>query len=92
MTYDEFHRQLGKANLTIRAFAELLKMNRSSLSNYCKKGSVPSHLALIALLLAEMAERKIDYFDLISKIEITPKKPRGAGVNKFGGNKQNGLF
>jgi hypothetical protein len=89
MTYDEFQRQIGKAGLTIREFAELVKMNRVSLSNNRKKGDVPSHLAVIAVLLGEMAERKIDCREALSKIDIIPKKPRGAGVSgKFGGDKQ----
>jgi hypothetical protein len=92
MTYEEFQRQLWKAHLTIREFAEPVKMNRISLSNYGKKGEVPSHLAVIAALLGEMAERKIDYRNVLSRIDITPKKPRGAGIGKFGGDKQNGLF
>jgi hypothetical protein len=35
-----------------------------------------------------MAERKIDYRDTLSRIDILPKKPRGAGIGKFGGDKQ----
>jgi hypothetical protein len=92
MTYEEFQRQIGKAGLTIREFADMVKMNRISISNYGKKGEVPSHLAVIAALLGEMAERQIDYRDPISRIDILPKKPRGAGIGKFGGNKQAGLF
>lgn len=94
MTYTEFQRQIGKAGLTIREFADLVKMNRISLSNYGKKGEVPSHLAVIAALLGEMAERKIDYREVLAKIDITPKKPRGAGIGKFGGDKhdQKNLF
>jgi hypothetical protein len=93
MTYDEFQRQIGKAGLNIRQFAELVKMNRISVSNYGKKGQVPSHLAVIAVLLGEMAERQIDFRGALSKIDITPKKPRGAGVyGKFGGDKQEDLF
>lgn len=88
MTYEEFRRQVGKAGLNICQFAELMKMNRISLSNYGKKGEVPSHLAVIAALLGEMAERKIDYREVLSKIDIAPKKPRGAGIGKFGGGKQ----
>ena len=85
MTYEEFQRQLGKAHLTIREFSELVKMSRISVSNYSKKGRVPSHLAIIACLLGEMAERKIDYRDVLSRIDILPKKARGAGMGKFGG-------
>lgn len=88
MTYEEFQRQIGKAGLTIRQFAELVKMNRVSLSNYGKKGEVPSHLAVIAALLGEMGERKIDFREVLSKIDIAPKKPRGAGIGRFGGDKQ----
>lgn len=88
MTYEEFQRHIGKAGLNIRQFAELVKMNSISLSNYGKKGEVPSHLAVIAALLGEMAERKIDYRQVLSRIDITPKKPRGAGIGKFGGDRQ----
>lgn len=92
MTYDEFQRQLGKAGVTAREFAELVRMNRVSLSNYAKKSEVPSHLAIIAVLIAEMAEKKMDYRSVLKKIEIAPKKPRGAGTGgRFGGNKQSDL-
>lgn len=91
MTYEEFQRQIGKAGLTIREFSDMVKMNRISISNYGKKGEVPSHIAVIAALLGEMAERKIDYRDTLSRIDILPKKPRGAGIGKFGGDKQSGL-
>lgn len=83
MDYEEFRRQLGKAGLTVKGFAELLKLNKSSISNYAQKGVVPMHLAVIAVLLGEMAERKIDFREVLSRIEITPNKPRGAGVGKF---------
>lgn len=92
MTYEEFSRQVGKAGLTIKGFADLIKMNRASLSNYAKKGEVPTHIAVIAALLGEMAERKIDYSVALSAIDIKRKKPRGAGVHgKFGGDKQTDL-
>lgn len=88
MNYSEFLRQLGKAGLTISDFAEIVKMNRVSISNYSKKSEIPSHLAVIAILLGEMAERKINYREILSQISILPKKPRGAGLGKFGGSKQ----
>lgn len=87
MTYDEFRRQIGKAGLTIHAFADLVKMNPISLSNY-KQGNVPSHLAVIVTLLGAMADGQTDFRIALSNIEITPKKPRGAGIGKFGGDKQ----
>lgn len=91
MTYDEFQRQIGKAGLTLKEFADLVKMNRVSLSNYGRKGEVPTHLAVIAALLGEMAERKIDYRIVLSRIDIAPKRPRGAGIGRFGGDRQQQL-
>ena len=80
MTYDEFQRQVHKAGLNLRQFAELTKMNRVSLSN--KKGTnhVPSHWAIIAVLLAEMAEHEIDFRKALANIDIERKKARGAGI------------
>lgn len=47
MTYDEFKRQLGKAGLTAREFAYLIRLNPNSITNYARKGNVSSHLAII---------------------------------------------
>ena len=92
MNYAEFLKQLRRAHLTLRDFAELLGMNRVSLSNYAKKGRVPSHLAIIAVLLGEMGRRNIEYRSIFQQILVVPKKPRGAGIGKFGGDKQQRLF
>lgn len=92
MTYDEFKRHVGKAGLTIRSFAGLVKLNPASISNYAKTGEVPSHLAVIAVLLAELAEQKVNFKDVLAKADIAPKKARGAGKGKFGGDRQNSLF
>jgi hypothetical protein len=92
MTYVEFRRQIGKAGLTVHAFADLVKMNRISVSNCAKRGEVPSHLAVIAALLGEMGEHKMDFRAVLSGIEITPKSPRGsAAKGRFGGKKQGDL-
>lgn len=89
MTYDEFQRQIGKAGLTIREFADLVKMHRNSVTNYAKLGEVPSHLAVIAALLGAMADKKVDFRSILDSIEIEPKKPRGgAAKGRFGGSKQ----
>ncbi|AMX98779.1 XRE family transcriptional regulator [Mesorhizobium ciceri] len=93
MTYEEFQRHVGKAGLTLKGFAELIRMNRVSVSNLAKKGEVPSHLAVIACLLGEMAERKVDFRALLAELDIDPKKPRGAAVKgRFGGSRQPDLF
>ena len=93
MTYEEFLRQLGKAGLTVKEFAKLIRMNRVSISNNAKSGKVPSHLAVIACLMGEMGERGIDYRDALSRIEIEPKKAQGAAAKGgFAGDRQTDFF
>lgn len=92
MDYKQFTSYVRKAHLTVREFARLLKMNRISLSNYSKRAAVPSHLAIIAVLLSEMEGRDVDFRSLLSRIEINCKRPRGAGIGKFGGDRQQRLF
>ena len=38
MPYEEFHRLIGKAGLSIKEFAELLGMRPNSITNYNKVG------------------------------------------------------
>ena len=92
MEYREFLSQIRKAHLTVGGFARLVGMNRVSLSNYAKRGRIPSHLAIIATLLGEMGKRNIEFQSLLQSMQIAPKKPRGAGIGKFGGDRQRRLF
>lgn len=89
MTYEEFRRQLGKAGLSAKEFADLVKMNRNSITNYAKDGVVPSHWAIVALLMGEMADSGLDFKKALNRIEIEPNKVRGsAAKGRFGGSKQ----
>lgn len=89
MTYTEFLRQLGKAGLSAKEFAELLGMNRNSITNCASKTEVPTHLAVIASLMAEMAEHQLDFKQVMQRISFEPKKARGAGKQgRFGGDTQ----
>lgn len=89
MDYREFRRQLGKAGLTNKAFAELVKINSNSVTNYKKDGEVPSHWAIVALLMGVLADNKIDFEGALTGIEIEPNKVRGnAAKGRFGGSKQ----
>lgn len=73
----------------MKEFAGLLEMNRNSITNCSVRGEIPSHLAVIATLMAEMAEHRLDFKKALSRIDIAPKRPRGAGVKgKFGGSPQ----
>lgn len=89
MIYEEFRRQLGKAGLTAKEFADLVKLNRNSITNYAAQSEVPAHWAIVAALMGEMAERQIDFKATLENIDISPKKVRGsAAKGKFGGSKQ----
>tara|TARA_B100000965_G_scaffold381828_1_gene379633 strand:- start:393 stop:722 length:330 start_codon:yes stop_codon:yes gene_type:complete len=92
MPYADFLVELGKAGLSVRAFAELVGMNPNSISNYARAGELPTHLALIAALIAGMSEQGGDYRKVMSKVPITPKKVRGgARKGHFGGDRQSSL-
>ena len=92
MTYEEFRRQLGKAGLTVKAFAELIKQTPNSVTNYAAQGEVPPHLAIIAALMGDMAESGVDFRATLARIEFEASKPRGGATKgRFGGSKQIGL-
>lgn len=92
MTYDEFRRHVYKAGLSVKDFANLLRLRASSVTNYARDGKVPDHLAIIAVLLGEMEERGIDFKTIMERIDVEPKRARGAGKGTFGGSKQESLF
>lgn len=89
MVYEEFRRHLGKAGLTARDFAKLVRLNANSITNYARQGEVPSHLAVMVVLMGEMAENHLDFRLPLSRIQLEANKPRGSGAKgRFGGSKQ----
>lgn len=70
MTYDEFRRQLGKAGLSVKEFAGLVRLRPNSVTNYARVGEVPSHLAVIAVLMGEMADNKLDFKARLASVDI----------------------
>lgn len=92
MSYDEFILELGKAGLSVRDFAALLNMRPNSVSNYSKRGEVPSHLGIIAALLAELRLNGITHEPVFDRCDVNRKKSRGsATTGKFGGDPQTQL-
>jgi hypothetical protein len=67
MQYEELRRQLGKAGLTSRAFAELIDLNPISISNLKSKVEVPYQLALIASFMADYKDKGLDFMEIIKK-------------------------
>lgn len=91
MPYVEFLVELERAGLSVRGFAELIGMNPNSITNYAGRGELPQHIALVAVLVAEMATRGLDYRNVIAKVAPT-RKPRGAARRgRFGGDPQASL-
>ena len=80
MKYDEFKRNIGKAGLTIKEFAELIKTNTNSITNLATKDTVPKHLVIIAVLLGEMVDKGVEYKYLFEKMNIEPQKSRHDGA------------
>jgi hypothetical protein len=92
LTYAEFLAELERAALNVREFAALVQMNPNSVSNYARKREVPTHLAVIAALLAELRSNGIDYQPVFARVQIAAKRPRGAAEpGHFGGNPQGRL-
>ena len=91
MTYNEFRRQLGKAGLSVKNFAEVIKQNPNSITNYAVQGEVPLHLAIIVTLMADMADHELDFRAALSRIHFEAVKPRGSiDKGKFGDSKRIG--
>lgn len=89
MTYIEFCRHLGKAGITAKDFATLLKKHPNSVTNNAKNNRIPNELGVIAALIGEMAENEIEFKKTIERLELKKRKPRGASeVGKFGGSKK----
>lgn len=88
MQYDHFLNELGKARLSVKEFAGHIGMSPNSITNYARKG-VPSHLAIMAVLMAEMRSQGIDFLEVLQKIEPQKKKPRGgSSAGRFGNDRQ----
>lgn len=76
MNYEEFTRNIGKAGLTIKEFAILIKANPNSLTNLSKKETVPKNLAIIVVLLGELVDKGLEYKYLFEKMDLEPQKAR----------------
>ena len=67
-------------------WAELIGMNPNSISNYARTGELPTHLALIAVLVVVISEMGGDCRRIMSRVERVRKQPRGsARGGRFGG-------
>ena len=82
MDYDELTRNIGKAGLTIKEFAILLKANPNSITNLKKKDTIPKNLGIIAVLLGEMVDKGLEYKHLFEKLDLQEQKRRRSKEDK----------
>ena len=76
MNYKELTRNIGKAGLTVKEFAELLKAKPNSITNLKSKGNVPKNLAIIAVLLGKLADNKVPFKHLFDDLNLQEQKAR----------------
>ena len=69
MDYKTFKVYVRRAGLGIKEFAHLAGMNHKSVSNYSKRGEVPTHLALLALMMVELVQLDVDLNQILTKLE-----------------------
>jgi hypothetical protein len=68
MDYVTFKDCIRRSGFGIKEFAELIGMNRKSISNYSSRTTVPEHLALIALLMVELEHRDVNIKEIVAKL------------------------
>lgn len=89
MDYKTFKGCVRKTGLELKEFAGFIGMNHKSVSNYSKRGVVPDHLALIALMMIELDRYNVDYKDLLVKLDEVESQVRKHREGVSRGNKRN---
>ena len=91
MNYEELTRNIAKAGLDIKEFAELIKANPNSITNLKSKEKMPKNIAIVAVLLGEMKEAKLPFKDYLNSLDLEEQKARRKSDDKalFKKNKKN---
>ena len=76
MKYEELTRNIAKAGLDIKEFAELIKANPNSITNLKSKKKIPKNIGIIAVLLGEMKEAKLPFKDFLNSLDLEEQKAR----------------
>lgn len=82
MKYEELIRNIGKAGLDVKQFADLLKANPNSITNLSQKDVVPKNIMIIAVLLGELVDKGIEYKSLFEKMNLQEQKARRKSDDK----------
>jgi hypothetical protein len=81
MKYDDFTSLLSQTTLSGREFAKLLKLNPNTIANYKRRGTVPAHLAVIALLIQNLEASGTPYRQQIEALKLETKARRGRSIH-----------
>lgn len=76
MNYEELTRNIAKAGLDIKEFAELIKAHPNSITNLKSKKKIPKNIGIIAVLLGEMKEAKLPFKDFLNCLDLEEQKAR----------------
>ena len=76
MNYEELKRNIRKAGLDIKDFAELIKVNPNSITNLKSKKKIPKNIGIIAVLLGEMKEAKLPFKDFLNSLDLEEQTAR----------------
>ena len=80
MIYEDFVTELAAAGLSGREFARLLRLNVNTVAGYKARGTVPSHLAVIARLMRVLHAQRIPFREHVEALDIQAKAPRGIPI------------
>ena len=79
MDYREFKRNIGKAGISVKRFAELIRCHPASITNLSQKGKsekIPKNLAIIAVLIGEMKDNGLHFEELLANLDIEANQGR----------------
>ena len=69
MNYEELTRNIAKAGLDIKEFAELIKANPNSITNYKRTKVIPLNLAITISLISYLKKTGITPENIINEIK-----------------------
>lgn len=74
MHYTDFSRHVGKAGLSMAGFARLVGVTPNAVTNYAVKERVPTHYAIMAVLMGDAADRGVNCASLLARYGIRPTR------------------
>jgi antitoxin component HigA of HigAB toxin-antitoxin module len=67
MNYKELKLNIARAGLTLKEFAELIGSHPNSITNLKQREAVPKNIAIISILMAELAKNEADIKTILKR-------------------------